>query len=89
MNFDSERIDKKLFKKMVLYFRIAGTLAAMSMVGSGIIIISYLTVPALRKHPINLVFFLAIADFFFSLKWLITSVWTGNNENKQYKNKFI
>jgi hypothetical protein len=32
-----------------------------------------LTTAKLRRHPINLVFFLAIADFFFSLKWVLTS----------------
>jgi hypothetical protein len=62
---------------MVLYFRIAGVLALFSSIGSGVIILSYLMVPSLRRHPINLVFFLAIADFFFSVKWGVTSVWPG------------
>jgi len=75
---------------MVLYFRLVGSLAGISMAGSSVVILSYLFIrkikveqinrltdwrstAKLRRHPINLVFFLAIADFFFSLKWVLTS----------------
>lgn len=59
---------------MTLYFQLAGILSSISMAGAFIIILSYLLTPSLRRHPINLVFFLAIADFFYNLKWVVTSV---------------
>jgi hypothetical protein len=65
-------------EKMTLYFQLAGILSSISMGGAFIIILSYLLTPALRRHPINLVFFLAIADFFYNLKWVVTSVVQGS-----------
>ena len=63
--------------EMTWFFRAAGVLASASMTGAFIIILSYLLTPSLKRHPINLVFYLAIADFFFNMKWVITSVIQG------------
>ncbi|PRP83793.1 hypothetical protein PROFUN_08991 [Planoprotostelium fungivorum] len=63
---------------MTLYYKVAGTLAGFSFVASLIIIISYLLIKPLRKHPTNLVFWLSICDLFFSFKFLLTSIIPGS-----------
>lgn len=44
----------------------------MSMFGSLLIIVTYLLMKSLRKFPTNLVFYLSVCDFIFSLKFFIT-----------------
>jgi Frizzled/Smoothened family membrane region len=59
---------------MVELFRVEGSLAALSIVGSLLIIISFWSIPGLRRHPTSLVFFMAACDVFFSAKYVITSL---------------
>jgi len=56
------------------YYRVQGSLACLSLVGSGMIILSFFMMKALRQHPISLVFWLSVCDFMFSLKFAITAV---------------
>lgn len=57
-----------------LYF-IASTL---SLIGSGLIILSYIFIKDLRRFPYTIVFFLSLCDFFFSLKFFISAVYLDN-----------
>lgn len=52
--------------------RTEGALAAISMISSFLIIITYLLMKSLRRFPTNLVFYLSVCDFVFSLKFFVT-----------------
>eukprot|EP00026_Physarum_polycephalum_P003512 Phypoly_transcript_03525.p1 GENE.Phypoly_transcript_03525~~Phypoly_transcript_03525.p1 ORF type:complete len:593 (+),score=54.51 Phypoly_transcript_03525:31-1779(+) len=59
---------------MAKFYRVSGSLAAMSFCGAMFVIFSYLSMPVLRKHPTNMVFFLSVSDLLFSLKFIITAL---------------
>lgn len=59
---------------MVELYRVEGSLAFLSLVGSFLIILSAMFVKELRQHPTNLVLLLSICDFMFALKFAITSI---------------
>ena len=46
----------------------------LSLLGSGTIILSYFMVKELRRFPFGLVFFLSVCDFFFSIKFFVSSL---------------
>eukprot|EP01102_Stenamoeba_stenopodia_P011095 TRINITY_DN3394_c0_g1_i1.p1 TRINITY_DN3394_c0_g1~~TRINITY_DN3394_c0_g1_i1.p1 ORF type:complete len:775 (-),score=152.04 TRINITY_DN3394_c0_g1_i1:402-2726(-) len=45
--------------------------SCLSLLGSGIIIVSYIFIRQLRRFPYNLVFFLSLSDFFFTLRYIL------------------
>lgn len=51
-----------------------GTFSGTSMLGSTLIILSYATIPALRRHPTTLVFYLSLCDLCFCAKYFIVAV---------------
>jgi len=63
---------------MVLLYRLEGSFAVFSLSGSLLIIITFLFIKELRKHPTGSIFFLSVCDFFFSLKFLLSSIYNGN-----------
>eukprot|EP01121_Diplochlamys_sp_Union-15-3_P019861 TRINITY_DN7587_c0_g1_i1.p1 TRINITY_DN7587_c0_g1~~TRINITY_DN7587_c0_g1_i1.p1 ORF type:complete len:692 (-),score=84.07 TRINITY_DN7587_c0_g1_i1:5-2080(-) len=69
---------------MTGFYRITGTLAGISTGGALLIILSYLLVKDLRRHPLTMVFWLAVCDFGLSLKYLFISIYPGS-EALQYK----
>lgn len=64
---------------MFLY-SLQGSLALLSMLGSSGIILSYLFMKTQRKHPFNLVAFLALSDFFFALRIVLISAWWWDSQ---------
>lgn len=55
-----------------------GSLAGLSMMGSGIIILTALLFKPLRTHPYSLVMWLSICDFFFSLKYVVAAIYPNS-----------
>lgn len=52
--------------------------SSLSIIGSGLIIVSYIFIKDLRRFPYTIVFFLSLCDFFFSLKFFISAVYMDN-----------
>jgi len=69
---------------MTLKYRLSGSLATLSGVGSFLIILSYILVKNLRKHPYSMILWLSVSDMCLALKFGITSV-IPDSENLQYK----
>jgi hypothetical protein len=63
---------------MARFYRVSGSLAAMSFCGAMFVIFSYFSMPILRKHPTNMVFFLSVSDLLFSLKFIVTALYPGS-----------
>lgn len=64
-----------------------GSLAGLSMMGSGLIILTALLFKRLRTHPYSLVMWLSICDFFFSLKYVFAAIYPNSfslNLNSTY-----
>lgn len=59
---------------MVLFYRVIGSLAGLSMMGSFLIIMTAFLFRQLRTHPYSLVMWLSICDFFFSLKYVVIAI---------------
>jgi hypothetical protein len=59
---------------MVLFWRLVGSFGAISAISSLIIVISYLLLPKLRRHPTSLIFWLSVCDFILSVRYTLTSV---------------
>jgi len=59
---------------MALLYRLEGSFALLSLLGSFLIILSALFVRQLRQHPANYVVFMSICDFIFALKFAVTAV---------------
>lgn len=49
-------------------------MSALSFIGSLLILITFLSVRYLRKHPWTMVFFLALCDAIFSLKYIVSAL---------------
>eukprot|EP01117_Protostelium_nocturnum_P017721 TRINITY_DN7267_c0_g1_i1.p1 TRINITY_DN7267_c0_g1~~TRINITY_DN7267_c0_g1_i1.p1 ORF type:complete len:714 (+),score=239.10 TRINITY_DN7267_c0_g1_i1:119-2260(+) len=61
------------------FYRTQGILAAFSLLAAFLIIITYLMVKEVRRHPTNLVFWLSVSDFMFAFKFVLTSVLPGSS----------
>lgn len=68
---------------MTLLFRIEGAFAAMSMIGSFLVILNFIISKNLRQFPYTLVLYLSICDFFLSTRWAITSL-LSNSQAVEY-----
>jgi hypothetical protein len=64
---------------MTILYRVAGSLAAVSALGSFLIILSGFLVKPLRQHPHSLVVLLSLCDFFLSWKWILTTVFPDSS----------
>lgn len=69
---------------MALLYRIAGSLAAMSFCGAVFVIISYMSMPVLRKHPTSMIFYLSVSDLLFSLKFIVTALYPHSDKLEQH-----
>ncbi|KAN0047295.1 hypothetical protein ACTA71_001677 [Dictyostelium dimigraforme] len=55
-------------------YRVSGSLALLSCIGALFVIITFITIKDLKKHPTRMIFFLSVCDVLFSLKYLVTAV---------------
>jgi hypothetical protein len=64
---------------------VQGSFAAVSMLGSMIIILTFAFVPTLRKHPTVLILHLSFANFFYSAKFALTAAIPGSAKLQEEK----
>jgi hypothetical protein len=56
---------------------VEGSLATISMIGSFLIVLTFAAIKQIRKFPTNLILYMAICDFWFSFKFVASSLYSG------------
>ncbi|KAM9967453.1 hypothetical protein ACTFIW_001537 [Dictyostelium discoideum] len=72
--FDSSHGGSSESPEIHTLYRVSGSLALLSCIGALFVIITFITIKDLKKHPTRMIFFLSVCDVLFSLKYLVTAV---------------
>lgn len=64
-------------------YKLMGVFGGLSMLGAACILATFAFVPAVRRHPYSLIFFLAVSDFFFAAKFVLAAAYPSAGLGKE------
>lgn len=65
---------------MSAIYRVGGSFGLLSVFGSFLILLTFALIRSIRRHPHNLIFFLALSDFLFSFKYFASSLFPNSSD---------